>query len=125
MQGPAATIGSNAAMFAAPAATTVLETEPMRRRPWLADFFSGVRAPAAHALAWCGWKVTPIDMLLNSDDNIADEGAQMRLGDLCDKVDAQAWAPDCSTLSRAREIHIKGNANAPGHLEVRALCGVR
>ena len=39
--------------------------------PFALDMFSGKNAPVAYALAWCGWRVEPVDWLLNERHDLS------------------------------------------------------
>ena len=88
--------------------------------------FSGENAPVAYALAWCGWRVEPVDWLLNSRHDLSKPDVQHAVATQVQACDAATWAVDCSTLSRAREVAIPGHHAAPKPLraenEVRGLC---
>ena len=92
------------------------------------DMFSGPRAPVACALAWCGWAVEPIDILISKEHDLSCPQVQNKLSKRLAAADAQMWAPDCSTLSRARERPIPGHSNPPqplrGEGHVRGLPGL-
>ena len=83
------------------------------RPPYALDVFSGENAPVAYALAWCGWRVEPIDWLLNAHHDLSKLGVQQSLAILVGSCDAAIWAVDCSTLSREREVAIPGHNNGP------------
>ena len=51
-----------------------------KSKPFAIDLFSGPRAPVASALAWCGWRVVPVDTKLNSSHDLADTSFQTILG---------------------------------------------
>ena len=89
------------------------------------DAFAEPRAPVAVALAWCGWKVVAIDRLLDPSHDLADPVFQQFVEGELRNADASFWAPDCSTLTRARERPVKGHRNAPkplrGEHAVRGL----
>ena len=75
----------------------------------------------AYALAWCGWKVEPIDWLINKNHDLSDLMVQKAVAIQMQKCDAAIWAVDCSTLSRAREIAIPGHKHGPKPLRSEAL----
>ena len=83
------------------------------RPPYVLDVFSGENAPVAYALAWCGWRVEPIDWLLDPRHDLSKLEVQQALSTLVDTCDAAIWAVDCSTLSRAREVAIPGHQGGP------------
>ena len=83
------------------------------RPPYPLDAFSGENAPVAYALAWCGWRVEPIDWLLAAPHDLSKLEVQQALATLVDSRDAAIWAVDCSTLSRAREVAIPGHEGGP------------
>ena len=83
------------------------------RPPYALDVFSGENAPVGYALAWCGWRVEPIDWLLNAHHDLSKLEVQQGLATLVNSLDAAIWAVDCSTLSRAREVAIPGHNNGP------------
>ena len=98
------------------------ETETGRLMPWM---YSPVRTHPSHtyALAWCGWRVEPIDWLLNAHHDLSKLKVQQALATLVDSCGAAIWAVDCSTLSRAREVAIPGHSGGPKFL--RAESAVR
>ena len=55
----------------------------------------------------------PIDLLLDEAHNLADPLFQETVSVACQGCIASFWAPECSTLSRAREKAIPGHPNAP------------
>ena len=79
----------------------------------------------AYALAWCGWRVEPVDWLLNPRHDLSKAEVQQAVAIQVQSCDAAIWAVDCSTLSRAREVAIPGHNAAPKPLraenEVRGL----
>ena len=83
------------------------------RPPYPLDAFSGENAPVAYALAWCGWRVEPIDWLLAAPHDLSKLEVQQAFATLVDSRDAAIWAVDCSTLSRAREVAIPGHEGGP------------
>ena len=95
------------------------------RPPYALHVFSGANAPVAYALAWRGWRVEPIDWLLNASHDLSKLKVQQGLAILLNSCDAAIWAVDCFTLSRARERAIPGHTNGPKILraenEVRGL----
>ena len=92
------------------------------------DLFSGLRAPVAAALAWCGWKVTAVDILLDKRMDLADLSFQAEIRPVIRQADAAFWAPDCATFTRARERPIPSVRHAPRPLRSaqmpRGLLGV-
>ena len=87
--------------------------------------FSGPRAPVATALVWCGWEVQAADKLFGPGHNLADPAAQHQWTQWLDNCHAQVWAPACDTLSRAREIPVKGHRGPPQPLRTEeAVRGV-
>ena len=93
--------------------------------PFALDMFPGENAPVAYALAWCGWRVEPVDWLLNPQHDLSKAEVQHAVAIQVQACDAAIWAVDCSTLSRAREVAIPGHHAAPKPLraenEVRGL----
>ena len=93
--------------------------------PFALDMFSGENAPVAYALSWCGWRVEPVDWLLNARHDLSNAEVQRAVAIQVQACDAAIWAVDCSTLSRAREVAILGHHAAPRPLraenEVRGL----
>ena len=87
--------------------------------------FSGENAPVAYALAWCGWRVEPVDWLPNPRHDLSKAEVQHAVAIQVQSCDAATWAVDCSTLSSAREVAIPGHHAAPKPLraenEVRGL----
>ena len=87
--------------------------------------FSGENAPVAYALSWCGWRVEPVDWLLNARHDLSKTEVQQAVAIQVQSCDAAIWAVGCSTLSRAREVAIPGHHAAPRPLraenEVRGL----
>ena len=81
--------------------------------PFALDMFSGENAPVAYALAWCGWRVEPVDWLLNPQHDLSKAEVQHAVAIQVQACDAALWAVDCSTLSRAREVAIPGHHAAP------------
>lgn len=98
-------------------------------QPVAFNLFSGPRAPVACALAWCGWKVGPIDILISKGHGHSSPNVQHQLSRRLAGADAQMWAPDCPTLSRARERPIPGHSKLPqplrGEGHVRELLQLR
>ena len=92
------------------------------RPPYALDVFSGENAPVAYALAWCGWRVEPIDWLLNPRHDLSKLDFQQALAALVDTCDASVWAVDCSTLSRARQRQFQATKVAPNLCGQRTLC---
>ena len=93
--------------------------------PFALDMFSGKNAPVAYALAWCGWRVEPVDWLLNERHDLSKPWVQNGVATQAKSCDAAIWAVDCSTLSRAREVAIPGHHAPPkplrGESHVRGL----
>ena len=67
----------------------------------------------AYALAWCGWKVEPVDWPINPEHDLSDLKVQGAAAIQTQTCDAAIWAVGCSTLSRAREIPIPDNKQPP------------
>ena len=82
----------------------------------------------AAALSWYGWRVQAVDVLIDKDTDLADPTYQAKLRPVLQAADAAVWAPDCSTLTRARERPIPGHARPPQPLrssaEVRGLASL-
>ena len=93
--------------------------------PFALDMFSGENAPMAYALLWRGWRVGPVDWLLNAPHDLSKPEVQRGVAFQVQSCDAAIWAVDCSTFSRAREMAIPGHHAAPRPLraenEVRGL----
>ena len=80
------------------------------------DLFCGKNAPVGAALTWCGWLVEPVDILFGPDYDLADSVVQKQVAQRCEEVDACMWAPDCSTLSAAREKRLPIPGGGPAAL---------
>ena len=65
---------------------------------------NGPGAPVSKALLWCGWRVLPIDILLDPTHDLSDATRQALLHEQLQEADCIMAALDCSTKSRAREI---------------------
>eukprot|EP00972_Heterocapsa_arctica_P000796 111934-Heterocapsa_arctica.AAC.1 len=79
--------------------------------PWTSS--RAPRAPVACALVWFGWQVVPVDTILDRSQDLSLQAVQRSISAKLKTCDAAMWAPDCSTLSRARERPIPGNKSAP------------
>ena len=86
--------------------------------PFALDMLSGENAPVAYTLSWCGWRVEPVDWLLNARHDLSKPEVQRGVAIQVQSCDAAIWAVDCSTLSRAREMAIPGHHAAPRPLRV-------
>eukprot|EP00971_Amphidinium_carterae_P047300 931698-Amphidinium_carterae.1 len=64
---------------------------------------SGVRAPIARALSWCGWRVEPFDVARSPDHDLRQPELQQQLLARAPHQAAVFVAMDCATFSRARE----------------------
>ena len=84
-------------------------------RPAMIDLMSGPKAPLSVAFALCGWQVTPVDFLINKEDDISEPACQKQLLNAFEEVIFAAAALDCSTKSRARAIkrRIPGGGKLP------------
>ena len=81
----------------------------------------GPGAPVSKALLWCGWKVIPIDILLEPDHDLGEQSMQRCLHTKLQEVDCIMAALDCSTKSRAREIPIHFSDGRPGPKPLRSV----
>ena len=72
--------------------------------PLVADLMCGPNAPLTRAFIMCGWRAMPIDRLLDTANDLADEAAQLKLHTALTEVDLIVAALDCSTKSAARSI---------------------
>ena len=75
---------------------------------------SGPGAPVSKALLWCGWRVMPIDILLDPTHDLSDATRQAILSEQLQEADCIMAALDCSTKSRAREIPLHFSDGRPG-----------
>ena len=67
-------------------------------------------------MVWCGWEVIALDILIDSRMDLSDAAFQQACEPYLEAADATMWAPDCSTLSRARERPLPGHPNPPAPL---------
>ena len=65
--------------------------------PLAADIMSGPGAPVSKALLWCGWRVLPIDILLDPTHDLSDATRQALLHEQLMEADCIMAALDCST----------------------------
>ena len=72
--------------------------------PLMADLFSGPHMPLGKAFLFCGWRVLPVDWLLDPDHDLSIPACQARVHEQLQDASFIAAALDCSTKSRAREI---------------------
>ena len=70
----------------------------------MADLFSGPHMPLGKAFLFCGWRVLPVDWLLDPDHDLSIPACQARVHEQLQDASFIAAALDCSTKSRAREI---------------------
>ncbi|CAE7039628.1 unnamed protein product [Symbiodinium sp. CCMP2592] len=91
---------------------------PSAQAPLLADLMSGPEMPIAKAFLWCGWRVLPVDLLIDPSHDLADARRQKSLEDQLQDAAFLFAALDCSTKSRAREIPrvFEDGRAAPGPL---------
>ena len=82
----------------------------------------------ARALAWFGWEATPFDIVLGAEEHdFTNPEVQAKLAEFCEHLDFEFYAPDCSSLSRAREITKPGVKLPPplrSEFHVRGLPGL-
>ena len=89
--------------------------------PLAADLMCGPGAPVTKALLWCGWKVIPVDILLEPEHDLGDKALQNCLHSKLQQVDCIMAALDCSTKSRAREIPVHFADGRPGPQPLRSI----
>ena len=78
--------------------------------------FSGVNAPVANALVWCGWNVVPVDILFSPQHDLSAPTNQEYWKPAIRKADAVLWAIACDTMTRSRDIPLPGHSKAPAPL---------
>ena len=81
---------------------------------------SGPGAPVSKALLWCGWRVLPIDILLDPTHDLSDTTRQALLREQLQDADCIMAALDCSTKSRAREIPLHFSDGRPSPKPLRS-----
>ena len=81
---------------------------------------SGPGAPVSKALLWCGWRVLPIDILLDPTHDLSDATRQALLHEQLQEADCIMAALDCSTKSRAREIPLNFSDGRPSPKPLRS-----
>eukprot|EP00971_Amphidinium_carterae_P333982 6469036-Amphidinium_carterae.1 len=81
---------------------------PQSEIPQALDVMSGLRAPIARALSWCGWQVQAIDITRSKHHDLSAVSLQHRLLDEATYQAAVFVAMDCTTFSRAREQPLPG-----------------
>ena len=81
---------------------------------------SGPGAPVSKALLWCGWRVLPIDILLDPTHDLSDVTRQRLLHEQLQDADCIMAALDCSTKSRAREIPLHFSDGRPSPKPLRS-----
>ena len=81
---------------------------------------SGPGAPVSKALLWCGWRVLPIDILLDPTHDLSDATRQALLHEQLQEADCIMAALDCSTKSRAREIPLHFSDGRPSPKPLRS-----
>lgn len=79
----------------------------------MVDLMSGINAPVARALEWCGWSVLPLDISISTQHDLHNQELQAHLLEIVGKVDMWMVGMDCGTFSRARERPIPGHPNPP------------
>ena len=62
---------------------------------------ASIQSPVTKALLWCGWKVIPVDILLEPEHDLGDESLQRCSQSKLQQVDCIMAALDCSTDSTA------------------------
>ena len=74
--------------------------------------------PLGKAFLFCGWRVLPVDWLLDPDHDLSIPACQARVHEQLQEASFIAAALDCSTKSRAREIPrvFNDGRRAPGPL---------
>ena len=75
---------------------------------------ASIQSPVTKALLWCGWKVIPVDILLEPEHDLGDESLQRCPQSKLQQVDCIMAALDCSTKSRAHEIPVHFADGHPG-----------
>ncbi len=84
--------------------------------PIALDCMCGPNAPWSRALEWCGWSTRPRDWLIDPAHDLSSPKLQSEIRAEIASVDALLWAMDCSTLTRARDRPIPGEAHPPMRL---------
>ena len=84
--------------------------------PIALDCMCGPNAPWSRALEWCGWATRPRDWLIDPAHDLSSPRLQSEIRAEIASVDALLWAMDCSTLTRARDRPIPGEAHPPMRL---------
>ena len=81
---------------------------------------SGPGAPVSKALLWCGWRVLPIDILLDPTHDLSDATRQALLHEQLQEADCIMAALDCSTKSRARGVPLHFSDGRPSPKPLRS-----
>ena len=84
---------------------------------------SGVRAPLELALVWCGWKVATYELEgtpFNPPRDLMDPEVRRQAEEDIELADLLTFQMDCSTLTRAKEIPMRGPARHIKALPMRS-----
>ncbi len=83
---------------------------------------SGIRAPLETALLWCGWRARTYELLgtpIDEPADLLDPEVQIQAKEYYDIADVVIFQMDCSTLTRAREVPLRGDARHIKSLPLR------
>ena len=81
--------------------------------------FSGENAPVAYALSWCGWRVEPVDWLLNARHDLSKPEVRRGVAIQVQSCDAAIWAVDCPTLREIGKWQSLATVRRQDHCEPR------
>ncbi len=97
--------------------------EPVYDFPTAVGLMSGVRAPLELALVWCGWKVATYELdgtPFNPPRDLMDPEVRRQAEEDIELADLLTFQMDCSTLTRAKEIPMRGPARHIKALPMRS-----